>query len=55
MQLADQRSIRFRTYKGQTVLETTGNYYAAYFHPSHGVNLRSLRCCDSSLVQTALG
>ena len=27
----------------------------ACFHPSHGVNLRSLPCCDSSLVQTALG
>jgi hypothetical protein len=30
MQVADQRSIRFDTYKGQTVLEITGNYYAAY-------------------------
>jgi hypothetical protein len=30
MQLADQRSIRFDTYKSQTVLEITGNYYAAY-------------------------
>ncbi len=30
MQLADQRSIRFDTYKGETVLEVTGNYYAAY-------------------------
>src|SRR5271165_3234244 len=30
MQLADQRSIRFDLYKGQTVLEITGNYYAAY-------------------------
>src|SRR5271167_3931787 len=30
MQLADQRSIRFDTYKGQSVLEITGNYYAAY-------------------------
>ena len=30
MQLADQRSIRFDTYRGQTVLEITGNYYAAY-------------------------
>jgi len=30
MQLADQRSIRFDFYKGQTVLEITGNYYAAY-------------------------
>lgn len=27
---ADQRSIRFDTYKNQTVLEVTGNYYAAY-------------------------
>jgi hypothetical protein len=30
MQLADQRSIHFDIYKGQTVLELTGNYYAAY-------------------------
>jgi len=27
---ADQRSIRFDRYKGRTVLEITGNYYAAY-------------------------
>jgi len=26
----DQRSIRFDRYKGRTVLEITGNYYAAY-------------------------
>ena len=30
MQVADQRSIRFDIYKGQTVLEITGNYYASY-------------------------
>src|SRR5271157_2724812 len=30
VQVADQRSIRFEIYKGQTVLEITGNYYAAY-------------------------
>ena len=30
MQAADQRSIRFDIYKGQTVLELTGDYYAAY-------------------------
>ncbi len=30
MHAADQRSIRFDVYKGQTVLEITGNYYAAY-------------------------
>lgn len=30
MQAADQRSIRFDFFKGQTVLEITGNYYAAY-------------------------
>ena len=29
-QLADQRSIRFDTYTGKTVLAITGNYYAAY-------------------------
>src|SRR5215469_9070395 len=26
----DQRSIRFDSYKGETVLELTGNYYASY-------------------------
>jgi hypothetical protein len=30
MDAADQRSIRFDIYKGQTVLEITGNYYASY-------------------------
>ena len=30
MQSSDQRSIRFDLYKGQTVLEITGNYYASY-------------------------
>jgi len=30
MQTQDQRSIRFDFYKNQTVLEITGNYYAAY-------------------------
>jgi len=30
MQVADRRSIRFDVYNGQTVLEITGNYYAAY-------------------------
>lgn len=30
VQVADQRSIRFDIYKGQTVLAITGNYYAAY-------------------------
>ncbi len=30
MQLADQRSIHFDIYKGRSVLEITGNYYAAY-------------------------
>ncbi len=29
-QIADQRSIRFDTYSGKTVLAITGNYYAAY-------------------------
>jgi hypothetical protein len=30
VKLADQRSIRFDFYQGETVLEITGNYYAAY-------------------------
>lgn len=30
VQAADQRSIRFDIYKGQTTLEITGNYYASY-------------------------
>jgi hypothetical protein len=29
-QLADQRSVRFDSYNGKTVLAITGNYYAAY-------------------------
>lgn len=30
MKEVDQRSIRFDSYKGETVLEITGNYYASY-------------------------
>ena len=30
MKDVDQRSIRFDSYKGETVLELTGNYYASY-------------------------
>src|SRR3974390_691018 len=30
MKDVDQRSIRFDSYKGETVLEITGNYYASY-------------------------
>jgi len=30
MKDADQRSIRFDSYKGETVLQLTGNYYASY-------------------------
>ena len=30
MKDTDQRSIRFESYKGETVLEITGNYYASY-------------------------
>ncbi len=30
MRVGDQRSIRFGSYQGQTVLEITGNYYASY-------------------------
>jgi len=30
MKDVDQRSIRFESYKGETVLELTGNYYASY-------------------------
>ena len=30
MKYLDQRSIRFDSYKGETVLEITGNYYASY-------------------------
>jgi hypothetical protein len=32
-QKVDQRSIRFEKFNGQTVLELTGNYYAAYSEP----------------------
>jgi hypothetical protein len=30
MHAADQRSIRFDSYKGPSVLEITGNYYALH-------------------------
>ncbi len=38
---ADQRSIRFATLGTQTVLEITGNYYAAYYAPSMDPNARA--------------
>ncbi len=40
---ADQRSIRFAKLETQTVLEITGNYYAAYYAPSMNPNARARR------------
>ncbi len=38
---ADQRSIRFAKLDNQTVLEITGNYYAAYYAPAMDPNARA--------------
>ncbi len=40
-QLADQRSIRFDSYRGNTVLAITGNYYAAYSAQKIGAEQRA--------------
>ena len=40
MKDVDQRSIRFDSYKGETVLELTGNYYASYNADTMGAEAR---------------
>src|SRR3974390_1724746 len=40
MKEVDQRSIRFDSYKGETVLEITGNYYASYNADTMGAEAR---------------
>ena len=40
MKDVDQRSIRFDSYKGETVLELTGNYYASYNSDTMDVETR---------------
>jgi hypothetical protein len=40
MKDVDQRSIRFFSYKGETVLEITGNYYASYNADTMGAEAR---------------
>src|SRR5438270_4469696 len=39
-QLTDQRSIRFSNFQGHTVLQVTGNYFAAYSEESTNRNER---------------
>ncbi len=42
-QLADQRSIRFTNFQGRTVLQVTGNYFAAYSDQTMNRNERAKR------------
>ena len=47
---ADQRSIRFDRYKGKTVLEITGNYYAAYPADKMVLEQRAKQTFDSIVM-----
>jgi len=47
---ADQRSIRFDRYNGKTVLEITGNYYAAYSSEKMTPEQRTKQTFDSVVV-----
>lgn len=50
MQAADQRSIRFDIYKGQSVLEVTGNYYASYLAEKMDAYARVKATFDSVIM-----
>lgn len=47
---ADQRSIRFDRYKGRTVVEITGNYYAAYSAEKMSPEQRAKATFDAIIV-----
>lgn len=49
-QRADQRSIRFEKYEGQTVLMITGNYYAAYSADLMDSNKRVRKTMDAVVM-----
>jgi hypothetical protein len=46
----DQRSLRFATFNGETVLELTGNYYAVYPHERMDANKRIRRTFEDVLL-----
>ena len=50
MKEIDQRSIRFDFYKGETVLEVTGNYYASYNADSMNAESRLKTTFDQVIV-----
>jgi hypothetical protein len=50
MKDADQRSIRFDSYRGETVLEITGNYYASYNNDTMDAETRLKASFDQVIV-----
>src|SRR5947209_9485747 len=46
----DQRSLRFATFNGETVLEITGNYYAVYPHERMDANERIQQTFEDILL-----
>src|SRR5215469_11363513 len=50
MKELDQRSIRFDSYKGETVLEITGNYYASYNNDKMDAEARLKTSFDQVIV-----
>ena len=47
---ADQRSLRFDSYKGRTVVELTGNYFAAYPENELDKNHRAAATCQDVIL-----
>ncbi len=47
---ADQRSLRFDSYKGKTVVELTGNYFAAYMEDELDKNHRAAATCQDVVL-----
>ena len=47
---ADQRSLRFDSYKGKTVVELTGNYFAAYADDELDKNHRAAATCQDVIL-----
>jgi len=46
---ADQRSLRFDSYKGKTVVELTGNYFAAYVEDEMDKKHRAAATCQAAV------
>jgi len=47
---ADQRSLRFDSYKGKTVVELTGNYFAAYVEDEMDKKHRAAATCQDVIL-----